>query len=68
VRRLPDGKGRLDLRESVRRQLLNSGIDAAHIDTTDRCTHRDGDEFFSHRRDRGVTGRRAALIAPTRAG
>jgi copper oxidase (laccase) domain-containing protein len=32
------------------------------IDTTDRCTFRDADEFFSHRRDRGITGRMAALI------
>jgi len=34
------------------------------IDTTDRCTFRDAGEFFSHRRERGVTGRMCALIAP----
>jgi copper oxidase (laccase) domain-containing protein len=34
------------------------------IQSTDRCTYRDHEEFFSHRRDKGVTGRMAALIAP----
>jgi YfiH family protein len=59
-----DGKGRVDLRSAVRVQLLESGIRADRIDVVDRCTYRDRDEFFSHRRDRGVTGRMAALIAP----
>jgi copper oxidase (laccase) domain-containing protein len=31
---------------------------------TDRCTFRDKDEFYSHRRDKGVTGRMAAMISP----
>jgi polyphenol oxidase len=58
-----DGKGHVDLRRAVEMQLLMSGIPADQIDTTDRCTFRDGEEFYSHRRDRGVTGRMAALIA-----
>jgi len=64
VKRRPDGKGTVDLREAVRRQLLMAGVPASDIDTTDRCTWRDADEFFSHRRDRGVTGRMAAIISP----
>jgi copper oxidase (laccase) domain-containing protein len=52
------------LRRAIEIQLLRTAIGADHIDTTDRCTYRDRDEFFSHRRDNGVTGRMAALIAP----
>jgi polyphenol oxidase len=62
MRREASGKGFVDLRESARRQLVRAGIDSSNIDTTDRCTFRDREEFFSHRRDRGVTGRMAALI------
>lgn len=63
VRDTPDGKGRVDLREAIRRQLLAIGVPDEAIDTTDRCTYRDRDEFFSHRRDDGVTGRMAAIIS-----
>jgi YfiH family protein len=59
-----DGKGYADLREGVRRQLVSVGVSPERIDVTDRCTVREADEFFSHRRDDGVTGRLAALIAP----
>lgn len=64
VRRREDGKGHVDLRQAIRLQLRALGLDDPRIDATDRCTFRDGDEFFSHRRDQGVTGRMAALIAP----
>lgn len=62
LRRRDDGKGHVDLREAVRRQLVAAGIPDARIDVTDRCTARDAGEFFSHRRDHGVTGRLAAII------
>jgi polyphenol oxidase len=58
------GKGRADLREAARLQLLTAGLRPDRIDSTDRCTATHRDEFFSHRRDRGVTGRMAAIIAP----
>jgi YfiH family protein len=64
IRRRADGKGHVDLAESVRRQLIAAGVPEDRIDTTDRCTFRDAGEFFSHRRETGVTGRMAALIAP----
>jgi YfiH family protein len=64
VRRVGE-KGHVDLREAVKLQLLRAGVPADRIDTTDRCTHHDADEFFSHRRENGVTGRMAAIIAPT---
>lgn len=63
VRRRNDGKGHVDLREALRRQLLTAGIPGSQIDTTDRCTHTNADEFFSHRRDIGITGRMAAIVA-----
>lgn len=62
VRRRDDGKGYVDLAGAIRQQLLQAGVEK--IDTTDRCTYRDADEFFSHRRDKGITGRMAAIISP----
>lgn len=58
------GRGRVDLRRAVEMQLIRSGVAADLIDTTDRCTFRDAQEFFSHRRDGSVTGRMAAIIGP----
>jgi hypothetical protein len=59
-----DGKSHVDLRAAIALQLRSAGLCAENIDISDRCTFRDADEFFSHRRDRGVTGRMAALISP----
>lgn len=64
VRRRPDGKGYVDLRESLLRQLHSAGVPENQIDTTDCCTFTHADQFFSHRRDKGITGRMAAIIAP----
>lgn len=63
LRRREDGKGLVDLREALRRQLISAGVPVQQIDTTDRCTYQDREEFYSHRRDRGITGRMAAVIA-----
>jgi hypothetical protein len=57
-------KPRLDLREAIRRQLLRCGVAPEGIDSTDRCTHSDAAEFFSHRREQGLTGRMVTVIAP----
>ncbi|QOV90818.1 peptidoglycan editing factor PgeF [Humisphaera borealis] len=56
------GKALIDLRTALKIQLKSAGIDESSIDVSDRCTYRDVAEFFSHRRDNGVTGRMAALI------
>ena len=56
-------KGYVDLRRAIWLELIASGVPEDKIDTTDRCTFRDADEFYSHRRDKGITGRMAALIA-----
>ena len=55
-------KGRADIRAGLQLQLLASGVPEAQIDGTELCTVEQNDEFYSHRRDQGVTGRMAALI------
>lgn len=59
------GKTLVNLGKGLELQLRGAGLSAELIDRTDRCTFRDADEFFSHRRENGVTGRMAALIGPT---
>jgi polyphenol oxidase len=54
----------LDLRLAVRRTLEQAGIAAAHIEDVPGCNSCDARRFFSHRRDRGGTGRHLAFIAP----
>lgn len=54
------GKPHVDLRAAIRRQLEEAGVE--HVDVSDRCTFRDEAEFFSHRRERGRTGRTGAVI------
>lgn len=50
----------LELAQCIRQNLLESGISEAHIQTLARCTT-DAD-FFSHRRDKGLTGRLWSVI------
>lgn len=64
IRTREDGKGYVDLKGSIRQQLLDAGVPAGNLDMSDRCTFAHGDEFFSHRRDNGITGRMASMIAP----
>ena len=62
VCRLTNQKPHIDLRAAAQQQLITCGIAAERIAVSDRCTYRDHDEFFSHRRDKGITGRMAAVI------
>ena len=52
----------IDLKEALRLQLLGAGV--SRHDISPHCTFRDADLFYSHRRDRGLTGRTAGLIGP----
>lgn len=52
----------IDLKEALRRQLIAAAV--AEFDILPHCTHRDAELFYSHRRDRGRTGRTAGLIGP----
>ena len=63
LRTIESGKGYIDLREAIRLQLIAAGLGGHQIDQSDRCTYRNQEEFFSHRRDNGITGRMAAIIS-----
>lgn len=52
----------LDLKHLNREILLQSGILRHNIDITNFCTYEDEALFFSHRRDRGKTGRMLGFI------
>jgi polyphenol oxidase len=53
----------LDLWEANRLVLLEAGVNADHIQTAGLCTAENTHLWFSHRAERGATGRFGALIA-----
>jgi polyphenol oxidase len=50
----------LDLRKVIAAKLDAAGV--ADVQHVDRCTSCEPELYFSHRRDRGVTGRQAGII------
>jgi len=52
----------LDLPEASRRQLLAAGLGPASITALNFCTACRTDLFFSHRAERGVTGRQMGVV------
>jgi len=50
----------LDLPEVARRLLAEAGVEA--VESADLCTCCESELFFSHRRDRGTTGRQAGAV------
>lgn len=66
IARTDEKKGKADLRRAAQMQLIACGLRLDHVDSTDRCTVTHREEFFSHRRERGITGRMAAVIAANR--
>lgn len=52
----------LDLKELNQEMLINAGISPEHIELTTYCTYDNKDDFYSHRRDKGETGRMLAFI------
>ncbi|WP_342430524.1 peptidoglycan editing factor PgeF [Neobacillus sp. FSL H8-0543] len=57
-----DGQYTLDLRELNKLILMKAGVPEGNILTTSLCTSCDDNEFFSHRRDKGKTGRMLSYI------
>jgi len=57
----PEGTA-LDLPLAIVRALQEAGVDEAAIETAPECTSCMAGSFYSHRRDRGVTGRHWALV------
>ncbi len=51
-----------DLAALICIQLRNAGVPDQAIDDVGGCTHADEHRFFSHRRDRGDTGRHLSVI------
>jgi polyphenol oxidase len=54
----------LDLPAAVRATLLDAGLLPEHVDLQSACTACEPARFYSHRRDKGLTGRHLAFIAP----
>ena len=52
----------LDLREASRRQLIAAGLGASNITVVNFCTACHTDLFFSHRAERGLTGRQMGVV------
>lgn len=55
-------KPHLDLRYCVEQSLLRAGVPEERIEQVEGCTSCDIDAWFSHRRDKGRTGRHLAFI------
>jgi len=52
----------LDLREANRRQLLDAGLAKTNVTALELCTACRTDLFFSHRAEKGVTGRQMGAV------
>jgi copper oxidase (laccase) domain-containing protein len=55
-------KPHLDLRFAVESALRSAGVREERIEHAGGCTSCDISAFFSHRRDRGTTGRHLAFV------
>jgi len=63
-KRYDTGRGKffVDLKKANAAQLLAFGIPESQIEISPYCTLRNADDFFSHRKDKGVTGRGMGVI------
>lgn len=57
-------KPHVDLSLALARQLRAEGVPGARLDVLAACTASDPTRYFSHRRDRGLTGRMVGVIGP----
>lgn len=60
--RCAEGRYRFDLQGAIYAALRSCGLQEKNIELADACTYCRNDLFFSHRRDRGMTGRMAAVV------
>lgn len=60
---ISDGKWKLNLWEANRLQVILSGVPEENIINSTICTCCNHDLLFSHRADKGLTGRLAAVLA-----
>jgi len=54
--------GKVDLWKANQLQLEEIGLLRPHIEVSELCTYQHVDKFYSHRAERGVTGRNAAVL------
>lgn len=66
MRSTSEGRWMLDLAKYNRQKLTEAGILAKNIEISLYCTSCRTDLFFSHRKERGSTGRMAAWIAQSK--
>ncbi|MCE9539632.1 MAG: polyphenol oxidase family protein, partial [Bacteroidetes bacterium] len=52
----------VDLKSTNKKQLLDFGLIEENIEVSTYCTVKDENLFFSHRRDKGLSGRMMAVI------
>jgi copper oxidase (laccase) domain-containing protein len=52
----------VNLKEANKKQLLDFGLLSENIEVTNYCTVVNNDKFFSHRKEKGKTGRMMAVI------
>lgn len=55
-------KYHVDLKSANRRQLLEAGLPESQVETSPYCTVLNNELFFSHRQEKGLTGRMMAVI------
>jgi len=55
----------LDVHAAVLHALAEAGVRPEHVASLGRCTHCEPEVFYSHRRDRGLTGRMWGFVRPT---
>jgi purine-nucleoside/S-methyl-5'-thioadenosine phosphorylase / adenosine deaminase len=63
-----DERTTIDLAEVARHQLATAGVETARVRDLGHCTACDAGSWFSHRRDRGRTGRAWGLVSLRPAG
>ncbi len=62
VLKLCEGRVYIDLQKACVADMLAAGIQESNITLSDLCTYDNPRLFYSHRRDKGVTGAMAAVI------
>ncbi len=66
VRPHHEGKSLIELQGAIREQLVQCGLTPDRVETIKRCTYSEPAAFYSHRRDKGLTGRMVGIIGPSR--
>ncbi|MEL7123052.1 MAG: peptidoglycan editing factor PgeF [Bacteroidota bacterium] len=56
------GKFLVDLKSHNKKQLTDLGLPETQIEVSSYCTVKDNDDYFSHRKEKGKTGRSLAVI------